>query len=442
MLHDRSAFNYMCSLRYEPNGALVRIHKLVLNHTAEKLLNAEYHYDYDDHFRLISMEATVGTHSFKSVNYSYNAKNGRLRKVKSFSFTYPEYNKQIMKDTNAEVSREFDKYGRLTDIKYKFSNYVAFVLQMNYDDRNRVFQWRRKIGSDDTKAYEYSYDLDGNLIDVKLDGHSEWSYVYDGNGNIKSFTALGKEKKFEINAKDQVVKSLKTNYLWDSDGFLVQRGNEMFEYNSLGQLIRVFETKKYDIWYYYDGKGKLIARKDVLSGYLTQYFYGNIQHPERVTHMFNHATRQATMFYYDNNGKLFALESDNRIFYVAIDPTGTPFLVFDYMGGVVKHVIYDPLGGVMRDIIPQFEFPFGFQGGLYDKTTRLVHFGERVYDPSIGQWLMPDYKGLLENIDSFMKHPEIVNLYKFQDFVNRHRAKDNHMTGKCQIIIESSKIKC
>jgi len=34
--------------------------------------------------------------------------------------------------------------------------------------------------------------------------------------------------------------------------------------------------------------------------------------------------------------------------------------------------------------------PFGFAGGLYDKETKLVHFGFRDYDPYTGKWTAKD----------------------------------------------------
>jgi RHS repeat-associated protein len=38
---------------------------------------------------------------------------------------------------------------------------------------------------------------------------------------------------------------------------------------------------------------------------------------------------------------------------------------------------------------PGFQ-PFAFVGGLYDVDTRLVHFGARDYDPSVGRWTAKD----------------------------------------------------
>ena len=61
----------------------------------------------------------------------------------------------------------------------------------------------------------------------------------------------------------------------------------MFKYNSLGQLEHVFEHGVFEIWFYYDPFGRLVAQKDT-RGVLVQYFYADKLHQDRVTHIYNH----------------------------------------------------------------------------------------------------------------------------------------------------------
>jgi RHS repeat-associated protein len=44
---------------------------------------------------------------------------------------------------------------------------------------------------------------------------------------------------------------------------------------------------------------------------------------------------------------------------------------------------------VLSDTNPGFQ-PFGYAGGIYDSETRIVRFGTRDYDGSIGRWLSKD----------------------------------------------------
>ena len=76
---------------------------------------------------------------------------------------------------------------------------------------------------------------------------------------------------------------------------------------------------------------------------------------------------------------------------------GTPLLLVDVASGeVVEDVDFDEFGvplnaGTQAGAAAGSKIaPFGFAGGLYDRDTRLVHFGAREYDPDVGRWLSKD----------------------------------------------------
>jgi RHS repeat-associated protein len=50
------------------------------------------------------------------------------------------------------------------------------------------------------------------------------------------------------------------------------------------------------------------------------------------------------------------------------------------------------------------EQPFGFAGGLYDRDTKLVHFGAREYDAQVGRFTSKDPIGF---------SGDDVNLYRY-----------------------------
>lgn len=428
-LTNRIAFNYSCVMDYRPGAALVKHHSISFNDTGFDLLSANYLYHYDQHFRVVSMETEIGGHIFKPLNFSYSIDTGRLERVKTFQFEYPRLHRNVIRDSNMEIVREYDTYERLTDVWYKFNNYMVFSLEVKYDTLNRIHQWRRKVGTSDLKAYEYVYDIDNNLMEVVMNGQQTWKFEHDANNNVVKIGYHAESRKVSVNIRNQVEMANGEKYVFDTDGFMVERDSERFEYNSLGQLVRAFEVGKYDIYYFYDHERRLVARKDELGGYLTQFFYADITHKDRITHVYEHSTKLITMLYYDNHGKLFAMEQDNRYFYIALDPMGSPMVIFNAVGSVVKQMTYDPLGMQLTDSAPEFHFLFGFQCGIVDHIPKLIFYQQRVYDPNIGRWIAPDYMQMLKDLDKIDTTPEIVNLYQYRDLVNKNQQV-NLMMGK------------
>jgi RHS repeat-associated protein len=79
-----------------------------------------------------------------------------------------------------------------------------------------------------------------------------------------------------------------------------------------------------------------------------------------------------------------------RTYRLVKDHLGSVRLVVDTGDGtIVQEMRYDAWGNVVLDTNPGFQ-PFGFAGGLYDPQTRLVRFGARDYDASIGRWMGKD----------------------------------------------------
>lgn len=127
-----------------------------------------------------------------------------------------------------------------------------------------------------------------------------------------------------------------------------------------------------------------------------------------------------TQYFYDSKGKLIAFERLARLHYIATDPMGSPIVVFDENGLIVKQISYDPLGSVISDSNPNFEFSFGFQGGIYNPTTKLAHYGRLVYDTMIGHYINPDYRAMLRKLRFLTEDPIMMNNYQHRYLVNTH----------------------
>nr|KAG5705432.1 hypothetical protein BaRGS_004559 [Batillaria attramentaria] len=385
----------------------------------QKLLGASMTFDYDDNFRLTSSSVVLSNNLTLNFNMSYNTVTGKMKQMKNLNIDWPTPDNQTFSDGFVRITREFDGYGRLTDVKIHFDNSIRFMLQINYDQTGRIHQWRRRVGKTDSQAVEYIYDIDSHLTEVLLEGQTVWTYAYDPNGNIKKITENGKTRHMEFDVGDKITTFGELSYKYDDDGLTAQRGMDHIAFNSLGQLTMVSQARLYKFTYNYDVDGRLAVQRDGW-GRVIQYFYGNPQHPDWVTHTYNHTTGEATVFLYDKDGTLIAMQRSGKTYYIATDPNRTPLVVFDDRGYAVKQCSYTPLGLRTLDSNPNFDLPFGFQGSLYNDITQLAFLRGRVYDTQLGRFLTPDYMGAFDKLDVVVADPEVLNLYQYRTIINLH----------------------
>uniref|UniRef100_A0A7C3VN16 Teneurin-like YD-shell domain-containing protein n=1 Tax=Planktothricoides sp. SpSt-374 TaxID=2282167 RepID=A0A7C3VN16_9CYAN len=157
----------------------------------------------------------------------------------------------------------------------------------------------------------------------------------------------------------------------------------------------------------------------------TQYLYGNPNHPFQLTAV-RSPFGSLSRYHYDDFGLLFALERDNNWYYITTDQLGTPRVVCDANGELVKVLEYDSFGQVMADSNPEFELHISFAGGLIDVETELVRFGFRDYDAVAGKWTAKDPIGFAAEDGNLYRYVgnasvnyrDCYGLNPFTEFVN------------------------
>jgi RHS repeat-associated protein len=298
------------------------------------------------------------------------------------------------------ISETYDGLGELTGRQQLVQGTVTLNDTYTYDAAGRTSQIMEQVGGV-SHTYAYTYDADGQLTAVTEDGVTIEQYTYDQDGNrTGKVLGGGVPETATFDNRDRLQTRGGTGYTFDASGFMTGRGGDTFTYSARGELLQATVGGK-TVTYSYDGLGRRVSRTD--SGGTTQYLYGNPTDPLQVSAV-RDAAGVLTVLYYDAADMLVAFDRGGSRYYVATDAVGTPRVVTDATGTVVKTLTYSSYGDLLADSAPAFMLPIGFAGGLQDAVTGLVHFGFRDYEPAAGRWTA---------IDPALYDAEQGNLYAY-----------------------------
>jgi RHS repeat-associated protein len=288
-----------------------------------------------------------------------------------------------------ETSQTWDGFGRLgsrTDTVAGHQNYKMALI------RDAAGQLTQKVETVAGVAhtYTYGYDVDGRLTDVHRDGALVEHYAYDADGNRTTREVEGASKAATYDAAGLITGLGGTAYTTTSDGFVTARGADAFTYATRGELLSATVGGTAET-YSYDGFGRLVAR--TVGGTTWQYLYGNPEQQLQVTAAVEPDGTLDTLSYTDT-GYLYSILRGATRYYVSTDQVGSPRVVTDAAGNVVKKVDYSAFGETLSDSAPSFELPLGYAGGIADPQAEIVHMGLRPYDPASGRFMARDPLGL------------------------------------------------
>ncbi|MEG4809313.1 RHS repeat-associated core domain-containing protein [Microcoleus sp. F8-D3] len=350
--------------------------------------NGTYRYRYDNNFSLVGMQLDDEPEiEMKRDADGLLTQYGQFQVVRNQATGAPTQ----MTDGKMNVDIEYDNSGRVISRTHTVganghSPLQIYRLELHYDVLSRIVQKRETV-TGTTHIYDYTYDLDGQLILVKCDGEIVERYVYDDNGNRTEWQLGTQQHTASYDAQDRLIELDGTPYEFDADGFLMQRGDMTLKYSATGELLEVSWPDGKAINYTYDSMNRRVARTDEKG--TVQYLYGNPNHPFQVTAVRDNLGK-LSVYEYDDFGSLMAIRRGDSWYGVTTDQLGTPRVVFDKSDRVVKVLKYDSFGQAIGDSNPEFELPISFAGGLIEADTELVRFGFRDYDFVAGKWTAKD----------------------------------------------------
>ncbi len=339
--------------------------------------NGEYRFAFDNNFWMTGV-ALDNVWTLLSEDAD-----GQTTRIGSFSITRggPAGAPSALTDNTLSIGYTYDSIGRLWTRTHTVSGAQIYQITLAYDNVGRISR-KTEVVSGTSHVFDYAYDPDGQLFEVRRDGILVEQYGYDNNSNRTSTLTT----TATYDEQDRLTEQGGVSYIFDDDGYLITRGTDTFAYSARGELLSATVAGQI-ITYHYDGIGRRIGKTEGTG--TTQYLYGNPVNAFQVT-----ASRDAvgnlTKYLYDTAGNLFCFERNGQQYYVATDQLGTPTVVTEDTGAVVKVTEYDSWGVKTADGNPSLELPIGFAGGIDDSMTGLVRFGFRDYETTTGRWAAKD----------------------------------------------------
>lgn len=349
------------------------------------------YYSYDNAGRLTRLATPDG----RTVFYQYDA-DGRLIRVIDgadvTTYTYAPVTGLPASQTlpnGITTTYTYDADGRLTDVVHKTPD-NALLMGFHYTLNalgQRTSVTRQTPGSSELTTY--SYDALGRLASVTYPDSKIVSYTYDPVGNRLSMTTV-------LGGNTTVV-----NYEYDRENRLLRAGDEVFQHDANGNLIRRsspartttyaydarnlltrVETEDRVVTFEYDGDGNRVARES--NGLRTNFINddsGDLSHvlveasaSWQVLRSYSYGVRRIG----SRTGSAGQIFLDDGASTVALTAGDASF---------IETYTYDAFG---KPSTPSVNTAYLYDGEAFDAEISLFDLEGRYYDPGLGRLLSSD----------------------------------------------------
>lgn len=273
---------------------------------AKDLPNGEHFaYTYDAKSRLLSAGNATGT-----VSFTYDAINRLVSETfnshsTTYSYNVPARKMNITYADSTQVSRSYDKRGRLIDLSVNNQSIATY----QYNNINQLLQKNYSNGVN--TSYQYDATTRLSTMSTNRNNIPSLSFQYDNEMNR---TVVGR-----------------SNMPQASETFGYDAGNRLTTYKQGTLVGNSIPSPLIQNTYTYDAVGNRTAAN--LNGLSTTYTINNLN---RLTNLTN--TSQNINFTYDGNGN----QSYDGNFYMRYDPQGKKLV--DSVAGNIYRFQYDALG--------------------------------------------------------------------------------------------------
>ncbi|WP_165971288.1 RHS repeat domain-containing protein [Microbacterium oleivorans] len=244
----------------------------------------------------------------------------------------------------------------------------------------------------------YGYDTSGRLTSATQAGGTNpttWTYTYDARGNRLTSNATGgttTSQTLTFNAANQVTT---TGHTYDGTGNLTADTAGTYTYNGAQQMTGVSNASG-SFTYKYAGTSQVEVLQQQQASVTRKLTYGRTN--QAGLPVLEQAQWGSITAYIENDPvtgqPLLLRTSTNTVSLYVYDGLGNPTAILRDFGSPGYTYTYDPFGLPTLTYnsggTGQTQNPFLFKGGIQDRATGWVHFGNRWYNPTLGRWTQQD----------------------------------------------------
>jgi len=366
--------------------------------------NYRVSYTYDNRSNVLSIEIFTGATSKYKLKYGYDEFNRLLRTWDNVSgslfllasFSYNDLDQIISVTYGNDLVTAYDLNARRGWINgITTSNGATPLLSLTYardsigritslSNLGRTFVYdsvgKLRYANDTAHSFhgtfEFSYDRCGNRL-AQTWGSTTTTYRYDQSGRLLSNTTNGKTTSYQYINGD-------TGLLWKRT-----TGSETWEfaYDANDMLISSKKGSSTLEQYWYDALGRRVKSiTGTGSQAVTEYTVYSGASPVYID---DRKTKIQTLHVTANGMHIAKKTSEKNTprYYYHCDSLGTVRLVTDKNKAPVFDADYLPFG---KTAIANGTESFMFIDARQTKSSGLIHFGARYYDPNSGRFTSPD----------------------------------------------------
>ncbi|WP_124068215.1 RHS repeat-associated core domain-containing protein [Clostridium sp. E02] len=343
---------------------------------------------------------------------------------------------------------EYDERGNRKILRYPQSGMETIY---QYNDGNRVTALENKRQGTIISSWEYSYDVDGNILSkinkggpvpitisygydrmgrLTEEDYSDWKrtlYTYDSYSNRMKMMVEGRTKdellsvtSYEYGSNNRLEKEIKKQgkttetyqYRYDDNG------NETFriwektsptpDYPGHVKLSGDFKCEPPTVyeWRHYDGFNQLIRINQDDKEITYQYRGDGLRHSVEVRELTESKSKR-NEYYWDGTNivgeqtdnvpfkiyirgiNLIACETDHVVYYYTLNEHGDVTQQWNPNGVCKASYEYDAFG-VEKNPDKEDKNPFRYCGEYFDLSSGIYYLRARYYDPTIGRFISED----------------------------------------------------